>query len=75
MSHALKSSFAITPEEMAKTCTYLAPSDEVKWTTGAYFDDPSHMVSSSGYSRDREKIEKVMGLTVDYREKEVAGKE
>jgi NAD(P)-dependent dehydrogenase (short-subunit alcohol dehydrogenase family) len=75
MSYALKSSFAITPEEMAKTYTFLALSDEVSGTTGAYFDDPSHMVSSSGYSRDKENIEGVMVLTLRYLQEEVAAEE
>lgn len=75
MSYALKSSFAITPEEMARTYTYLALSDEASGTTGAYFDDPTHKVSSSGYSRDKENIERVMNLTMTYLEEEAAGKE
>jgi NAD(P)-dependent dehydrogenase (short-subunit alcohol dehydrogenase family) len=68
--YAMKSRFSISPEEMARTYTYLAFSDEVSQTTGAYFDDPSHLVSSSGYSRDRENIDKVMDLTMSYLEKE-----
>lgn len=42
---------------------YLATSPEVSQTTGAYFDDPQHIVSSSAYSRDPENIEQVMALT------------
>jgi len=64
--YALKSRFSISPEEMAKTYSYLAVSDEVAETTGAYFDDPTHRVSSSGYSRDRENIGEVMALTMGY---------
>lgn len=64
--YAIKSSFSITPEQMAETYTYLATSDEVRETSGRYFDDPTHIVSSSGYSQDPENIEKVMALTRSY---------
>jgi NAD(P)-dependent dehydrogenase (short-subunit alcohol dehydrogenase family) len=64
--YALKSSFSIAPEKMAETYTYLATSDEIRTTTGKYFDDPTHVVSSSGYSRDPENIEKLMALTWVY---------
>jgi NAD(P)-dependent dehydrogenase (short-subunit alcohol dehydrogenase family) len=64
--YAIKSSFSITPEQMAETYTYLATSDEVRETSGKYFDDPTHIVSSSGYSRDPENIEKLMALTWSY---------
>ena len=64
--YAIKSSFSITPEQMAETYTYLATSDEVRETTGKYFDDPTHIVKSSGYSRDPENIEELMALTWSY---------
>lgn len=64
--YAIKSKFAITPEKMAETYTYLATSPEVKQTTGAYFDDPQHIVSSSSYSRDPENIEQLMALTSSF---------
>ena len=64
--YAIKSSFAITPKEMAQTYTYLATSDEVSETTGKYYDSPTSIVNSSGYSRDRENIEAVMALTRRY---------
>jgi NAD(P)-dependent dehydrogenase (short-subunit alcohol dehydrogenase family) len=64
--YAIKSLFAITPEKMAKTYTYLATSDDVNQTTGTYFDSPQNIVSSSEYSRDPENIEKVMALTKSY---------
>ena len=51
---------------MAQTYTYLATSDEVRTTTGKYYDDPTHVVNSSGYSRDPESIEKLMALTWPY---------
>jgi NAD(P)-dependent dehydrogenase (short-subunit alcohol dehydrogenase family) len=61
--YAYKSQFAITPEEMAQTYTYLALSPEVAQTTGKYFDDPTHIVDSSAYTHDWENIENVMKLT------------
>ncbi len=64
--YAVKSSFSITPEQMAETYTYLATSDAVRTTSGKYYDDPTHIVKSSGYSRDAENIEKVMALTRSY---------
>lgn len=54
------------PEEMAETYTYLAMSNEVSQTTGKYYDNPTSMASSSGYSRDPENIAAVMALTRGY---------
>ncbi len=68
--YAIKSKFAITPEKMAETYTYLATSPEVSQTTGAYFDDPQHIVSSSAYSRDPENIEQLMALTWSFIQKD-----
>lgn len=64
--YALKSKSAITPEKMAETYTYLATSDAVRTTTGKYFDDPTHIVNSSGYSRNPEHIAALMTLTQAY---------
>jgi NAD(P)-dependent dehydrogenase (short-subunit alcohol dehydrogenase family) len=64
--YSLKSKFSISPEKMAETYTYLALSPEVSQTTGAYFDDPKHIVTSSGYSRDKKNIQQVMDLTLTY---------
>jgi NAD(P)-dependent dehydrogenase (short-subunit alcohol dehydrogenase family) len=64
--YAMKSKSAITPEEMAETYTYLATSDEVSTTTGIYYDDPTHVVSSNSYSRDPKHIAELMALTHDY---------
>lgn len=64
--YSIKSSFSISPEEMAKTYTYLATSEEVEKVSGEYFDDPLHMVKPSKYSQDKGNIEKVMALTKDY---------
>lgn len=68
--YSIKSKFAITPEKMAETYTYLALSAQVTGTSGAYFDDPKHIVSSSGYSQNKENIEQVMALTMAYLQKE-----
>ena len=65
-AYALKSKSAISPAEMAQTYTYLATSPEVSRTTGAYFDDPEHIVQSSKYSRDKRNIEQVMAMTMGY---------
>lgn len=64
--YSIKSSFSISPEKMAETYTYLATSPEVKKTTGKYFDDPKHIVGSSGYSRNKDNIAAVMDLTQRY---------
>jgi len=64
--YAIKSRFSISPEQMAETYTYLAVSDQVRETTGKYFDDPTHIVDSSKYSRNKENINQVMALTRKY---------
>jgi len=64
--YAIKSRFSISPEQMAETYTYLAASDQVRETTGKYFDDPTHIVDSSKYSRNKENINQVMALTRKY---------
>jgi NAD(P)-dependent dehydrogenase (short-subunit alcohol dehydrogenase family) len=64
--YAIKSSFSISPEQMAETYTYLAASDEVSEMTGKCFDDPTNIVNTSKYSRDKENIHQVMALTKQY---------
>ena len=64
--YAIKSRFSISPEEMAETYTYLTVADQVSESTGKYFDDPTHIVSSSKYSRDSKNINQVMALTRKY---------
>lgn len=71
-AYSLKSKSSISPEEMAQTYTYLAVSDAVRETTGHYFDDPTHIVSSSKYSYDKTNIEQVMALTMKYLNTETA---
>jgi NAD(P)-dependent dehydrogenase (short-subunit alcohol dehydrogenase family) len=64
--YALKSRFSLSPEDMAKTYTYLATSDEVTAVTGSYFDENMKIVQSSKYTRQPENIEAVMALTMRY---------
>lgn len=64
--YSLKSKSSISPEQMAETYTYLALSPEVSQTTGRYFDDPTHIVASNGWSQNKENIQKVMDLTFTY---------
>ncbi|MEX1308462.1 MAG: SDR family NAD(P)-dependent oxidoreductase [Eubacteriales bacterium] len=61
-----KSKQAITPEEMAKTYTYLATSDAVAGISGKVFDEKNQQVESSKYMKDPEIIESVMKLTRAY---------
>ncbi len=64
--YSFKSSFSISPEKMAETYTYLALSPEVSQTTGIYYDDPHHIVKSTGYSKNPKNIKQVMDLTMGY---------
>lgn len=61
-----KSKQSISPEEMAKTYTYLATSDEVCKITGTYYDDPKHIVKASKYAYQPENISALMELTQSY---------
>lgn len=70
--YSVKSKFSITPEKMAETYTYLATSPEVATTTGTYYDDPKHIVSSNGYSKKPENIAALMDITMRYLEKQTA---
>lgn len=70
--YALKTKSALSPEEMAKTYTYLATSQDVKDISGAYLDEKSRPVSSSKYSREPENIAALMKLTMDYLDLPVA---
>lgn len=64
--YSIKSKFSISPEEMAKTYTYLAVSEDVRTTTGKYFDDPDTIVNSSPYSTTPENINALMDVTFRY---------
>lgn len=66
LMYRIKSTFSISPEEMAKTYTFLATAAEMNATSGKYFDDPETMVDSSSYSRSREGITRLMEVTHSY---------
>ncbi len=61
-----KSKQSITPEEMARTYTYLATSDEVREVSGKYFDEKNKMVDSNKYSKDKGNIQALMEVTRKY---------
>jgi NAD(P)-dependent dehydrogenase (short-subunit alcohol dehydrogenase family) len=64
--YKFKSKFSIAPEQMARTYTYLATSNDVATTTGTYFSEKNVEVASSGYSKDKTNIEQVMKLSMKY---------
>src|SRR4030042_248612 len=64
--YSIKSKFSISPDEMAKTYTYLATSEDISKTTGKYFNEKNMIVDSSPYSKNEKNIEDVMNLTLKY---------
>lgn len=62
--YSLKSHFAVSPEDIAKTYTYLATSDDVKEIIGKVFDDLTYIVGSSKYSSNKSNIDRVMDLSL-----------
>ncbi|MDX8367947.1 SDR family NAD(P)-dependent oxidoreductase [Cytobacillus sp. IB215665] len=66
LGYILKSKSSITPEEMAKTYTYLATSNEVNEVTGKYYDEKNKMVRSSKYSYDFDNINRVMDVSMKF---------
>lgn len=64
--YSIKSRFSISPEDMAKTYTYLASSPDINKTTGKYFNEKNKIVTSSPYSMKKENIDAVMELTMKY---------
>jgi NAD(P)-dependent dehydrogenase (short-subunit alcohol dehydrogenase family) len=64
--YSIKSRFSISTDEMAKTYTYLATSDEVSMTTGKYFDELNKCINSSEYSRKSQNMNNVMDLTAKF---------
>ncbi len=64
--YSMKSRFSISPEDMAKTYTYLASSPDINTTTGKYFNEKNKTVTSSPYSLKKENIDAVMKLTLKY---------
>jgi hypothetical protein len=64
--YSIKSRFSISPEDMAKTYTYLASSPDLKAVTGKYFNEKNKTVTSSQYSMKKENIDAVMDLSLRY---------
>ena len=64
--YSLKSRNSISAEEMAKSYVYLACSNDLKGTTGKYFNEKNETVNSSSYSLDKRYIEEVMELSRRY---------
>nr|WP_319997170.1 SDR family NAD(P)-dependent oxidoreductase [uncultured Draconibacterium sp.] len=64
--YKLKSKSAFSPEEMAQTYTWLAVAPELNHITGKYFNEKKQEVQSSAYSREKEKIEALMNLSMQY---------
>jgi len=64
LAYAIKSRFAISPAEMAKTYAHLATSTEVRGVTGRCFDERARQVGSSRSSRDPDHLQAVMQLTL-----------
>lgn len=61
-----KSKQSITPEEMAKTYTYLATSKDLAGVTGKYYSEKNEEVKSNKYTHVTENIKAVMALTNQY---------
>lgn len=64
--YSIKSRFSISPQNMAKTYTYVASSSELKKITGKYFNEKNSTVASSKYSTQKENIDAVMELSLQY---------
>ncbi|WP_088656116.1 SDR family NAD(P)-dependent oxidoreductase [Geofilum rhodophaeum] len=64
--YSIKSRFSISPEDMAKTYTYLASSPDINKMTGKYINEKNKTVASSPYSMKKENIDAVMELTMRY---------
>lgn len=64
--YAVKSRFALTPDEMARAYTYLAMDPDLDNVTGKYFDEHFKKVSSSRYSLNKKNQHLLMDLTMSY---------
>lgn len=64
--YAVKSRFALAPEEMATVYTRLATDPAYATVTGAYFDEKLNRVQPSAYARQAENVAAVMALTGRY---------
>lgn len=65
-AYAQKSRSAISPEDMARTYTWLATSPLVAGMSGKYFNEKNREVLSSRYSRQTEHIDQLVKLTKNY---------
>lgn len=64
--YSFKSTFSISPSEMAETYTYLATSPEVKIVSGEHFDEKNKVVKTTAYSSNKANIAQLMELTERY---------
>ena len=64
--YSIKSRFSISPEDMAKTYTYMAASTDLIKTTGNYFNEKNTIVDSSSYSKNNRNINELMNLSMKY---------
>ena len=65
-AYAMKSRMSLSPEEMARTYTWLATADEAGERTGCYFDEKHAEVNPAPYTREASTIRAVMELTARY---------
>jgi NAD(P)-dependent dehydrogenase (short-subunit alcohol dehydrogenase family) len=64
--YAVKSRFALAPEEMAAAYTALATDPAFATVSGAYFDEKLNQVEPGAYARQRQNVEALMALTARY---------
>lgn len=64
--YALKSRFAISPEEMARTYTWLALAPELAGVSGMYCDERRRPVRAGRYAEDPANARAVMEMTARY---------
>jgi len=64
--YSIKSRFSISPEEMAKTYTWLAMDPGLSNVSGKYFDEKRRQVSGGKWAEDPENIQQLMEITKRY---------
>lgn len=64
--YSIKSKFSISPDQMAKSYTYLATSTDLNKITGKYFSEKNTIVDSSPYSKNEKNIDNLMHLSMKY---------
>ncbi len=65
-AYALKSKFAISPDEMAQTYTWLATADHIQPATGGYWEGIQKLANPSKFARDPQHRQDVIELTRRY---------